>query len=341
MTLPPLHGWLTSFGFTLLGRADYLLPVLLAGLLLGEPFARLLAFPGLRSAIGDLITRLGRKLNRTNRSIATRLYRGIIAVIMLLVPAIALGLFLMRRTGSVQLLATLLLVALIGALVQPYTAWRQRRAANRGTLALQSIDPPYLFADSHGQLRYLILRHASRFNLLVGSGFWFLLADLPGLLAYLMLAAAAAFYAPIQREKLAFGWAASALFKLLNIMPRCLSGLLCWLAAFFTPRTHPFAALGQTGRAGFLPTLLGLSLGGPMPSPAGEVNRPWAGSGNPKPIARDFSRLLQLLLAATLLLLLAIYGLTLGRELCAGCVTSQAPMRLSSNLHQTLRVPTP
>ena len=315
--MPPLHAWLVSFfSITILARANYLLPVLIAGLLIGEPLARLLRFPALRASIGAPIATLGHKLNRPNRSIATRLYRGIVALIMLLIPAIALGLILMRPNPQLQIVTTIFLTALIGDLTQPYTAFRQRRAARNGTLALQSADPHYLFADTHGQLRYLILRYAKKFRLLVGACFWYLLADMPGLLAYLTLAAAAAYYDPAHPQNRAFGWAAHVVNHLGGVFPALLGAFLLTFAALFVPKAAPIRAL--TGP--FLANLLGLSLGGPMPTPAGERHIPWSGQGNPKASAADFSRLLQLLLVAILLLLLTLYAVTHARQLCVHCM---------------------
>ncbi len=307
ITMPMLHHLLPI----LLHRATYLTPIILAGLLIGEPWGRLLRFPVVRAQLAGIVASLGDKLNRPNRSIATRLYRGIVALAMLLLPAIALGFFLMRPPEWIQLLASLLLPALIGTLLLPYTAYRLHRAARRGTLALQSTDPHYLFADTYGQLRYHILAYGRRFALLTGASFYFLVADMPGLLAYLTLAAAAAFYSPAQPENRAFGWCAAGLFALFDAPPRLITCLLLWLAALFIPRTHPLTTLAHLASAarqfhGWLAWLLGLSLGGPVPTPAGEVSLPWRGDGTPKPAPKDFGRLLQLLLAALAILLMLL-----------------------------------
>lgn len=292
-------------------RATYLAPILVLAVLLGEPLAQLLHLPDLQARIGSIIARLNRKLNRTKRSTATRLYRGIAALLMLVLPTLALGLLLTGKADWLRLLVVLLLVALFGALLRPYQLLRLRREAKAGRLTLQSADPPFLFPDTHALLRYTILTAADRLALTIGAGFYFLLADLPGLLCYLMLAATARFYAPTHTGNRAFGWAADALFTLCNALPRALTSLLTWLAALFTAGTAPFSTLRHLASSartsyGWLAYLLGLSLGGPVPALAGPLALPWIGTGTPKPEATHLSRALLLVGVALLLWLLLL-----------------------------------
>ncbi len=287
-------------------RAIHLVPILLAALLVGEPLAKLLRFPQLRLTIGGLISKLNAKLNRSSRSTATRVYRGIAVLAILLLPTLALGLLLMRPVPWIELLATLLLVPLFGELLRPYQLLRVRRAARAGTLTLQSSEPSFLFPDTYALLRATILSATERVALLVGGSLAFLLADVAGLLLYFMLAAAARFYAPIHTGNRAFGWAAAALFALLDALPRFITSALCWIAACFTPRTSPFLTLHHLTSSkphlyGWVACLLNLSLGGPVPTAAGEAVLPWQGHGTPKPDAAHLSRALQLLGLATLL----------------------------------------
>ena len=286
-------------------RAVYLVPILTLAVMVGEPLAKLLRFPALRLAIGDIIASLNRKLNRTKRSTATRLYRGMAALVMLLVPTLILAVLLMRPDGWVQLLTVILLVALFGELLRPYQLLRQRRAAKAGKLTLQSAEPHFLFPDTHALLRYTILCAADRVTLLIGASLYFLAFSIAGLLCYLMLAGAARYYAPAHTGNRAFGWAAHALFSLVNILPRAIAAVLNWLAALFTPRTQPFTALRHPRAArythGWMAMLLNLSLGGPIPTAAGPATLPWIGRGTPKPEAIHLTRALQLV-GLTLLL---------------------------------------
>lgn len=292
-------------------RATYLVPILAAAFLLGEPLAKFLRFPALRTQIGGLVRHLNIKLNRSSRSTATRLYRGIVALLMLLVPSLAIGILLLRPAEWVQLLAAILFTALFGELVKPYQLLRIRRAAKSGTLTLQSNEPPFLFPDTHAQLRYTILVAADRVALLIGASLFYLAASLPGALLYLMLAASARYYAPAHTGNLAFGWAAHALFRLLDAVPRFITSLLLWIAALFTPRTAPFSTLRHVASAakqfhGWLAYLLQLSLGGPVPTAAGDTTLPWLGIGTPKPDAIHLSRAIQLAAIATLLWILLL-----------------------------------
>lgn len=282
-------------------RLTWMVPLLLIALLLGEPLGRLLGLPALRRRLSNRIVSYNTRLNR--RSAATRVYRGIAVLLMLEIPAILLGLVLTLEHTSTQALAAFLGALLVGSGLEPYRLWRQWRAARRGSLTLQLENPPYVFADTFGVLRYEILRAGERFAVIfIGGSLYALLFGITGLLAYFTLAAAASFYAPHQPENKAFGWAAHALFQLLDAPPRLLSRALLWLAALFTPLARPFAALRHRPRSfhGWLAELLGLSLGGPMPHPSGETALPWAGHGTPKPTARDFTRALQLFLVASL-----------------------------------------
>lgn len=297
-------------------RAAYLVPVLVAACILGEPLARLMRFPQARAALGNIIARLNTKLNRTKRSTATRLYRGIVALAMLLIPAVLLAYELMRmKEDWISLLVTILLVAGFGELLRPYQLWHVRRAAKQNTLTLQSTDPHFLFADTHAQLRYYTIDAAARVVLLIGGTLYYLLADLPGLAVYFTIAAAARFYAPSHTGNLAFGWAATSLAALLDILPRSIAGLLATLAAIFTPHSSPIRPLrhGMTAMRrfyGWLAYLLNLSLGGPVPSAAGETVLPWIGSGTPKPDATHFTRAVQLV-GITLLLWILVLGSTI------------------------------
>lgn len=295
-----LHAFFVEFT----SRITYLVPALAAALLIGEPFANLLRLPQLRAWIAGRITRLNRKLNRKNRSVATRLYRGMVATAMVAIPALALGIALMRPLDWVRLLSTLLLVALIGSASGFYSLLRTRRAAKQNKLALQTTEPPYLFPDSHALLRYRIAEAGWRFLVgFVGGALAFLLADMPGLLFYYAVAACAFIYSPRLDSNRAFGWAAASLFFVLNIPVRLIGTILLWIASWVTPGTRLFRSFKQIGGRfdGWFAALLGLSSGGRMPSPAGELNLPWTPEGNPKPTTSDFARTTQLILAASLI----------------------------------------
>lgn len=279
-------------------RATYLAPVLLAALVLGEPLARLLRMPKAGQWVGAQVLLLNRKLNRPQRSIATRLYRGMAAVAMVLVPALLTGLLLLRDKPSSPLLVTLLLVALFGALLRPYARLQLRRQAKTGSLSLSADHPDFLFADTHARLRHAIYEAGQQVQLAIGASCFFLLADMPGLCMYLALAMCAAAYHPALADNRAFGWAAHRLWRAVNAVPYALFLLLSWLAAWCVAGTAPIRTLTHAATArrlhGWAASLLVLAIGGPMPTLGGTCSLPWAGIGTAKVETVHLSRALAL-----------------------------------------------
>jgi cobalamin biosynthesis protein CobD/CbiB len=286
-------------------RATLFLVIIVVALLIGEPLARLLRLPQLRRALTARIVRLNTKLNRPSRSIATRLYRGIVATFMVVLPAMLVTLALTLSGNHTAIFLILMLV--FGEALAPYRTLRIWRQAKTGKLNLQSQDPEFLFADIHARLRYEIIRVSERFAVVfVGGSVAFLLAGLVGMAIYFALAASARIFSLRQPENRAFGWAANGLFQLVDALPRFIARILLWIAAFTVPRGAPFSALRQlttsgTAYYGYVASLLGLSFGGRMPHPSGELALPWLGQGNPKPVAHDYTRALWLITAANLL----------------------------------------
>jgi cobalamin biosynthesis protein CobD/CbiB len=112
-----------------------------------------------------------------------------------------------------------------------------------------------------------------------------------------------------------FGWSARGLFLVLNVPPRALTCLSLVLGALFVPRCHPVRALKQRRYYGFIAELLGLSLGGPDRTPAGQRQLPWAGNGTAKATAQDLTRFLLLRTVASLLLLLFVAAPTFIKDI--------------------------
>ncbi len=249
-------------------------------------------------------TRLAQRLDRTHRSIATRVYRGIVAMVMGVVPALLFAsiyhaaIHWARVQPPIFSLAlTLLPLAWWGYCLQPLPLVRLWRRAGEGQLPLTY--DTYLFTDTHGVMRYVIATQLDRFAIgVVGASLWYVLAGLYGAAIYLTLAALMRlFHTP------AFGWATRSLFRVMNILPQLLCRIILLLAALFTQGTRPFHALRARRWPLFAARLMDLSLGGV--SPRGD--EPWVGDGTPRPDARHLRRLLTLQLAATILLTLA-YG---------------------------------
>lgn len=282
----------------LVGRAELLVPLLAAGFVLGELVARFTGIEWLVMSAGHLAAKLERKLNRPNRSIATRVYRGMIALVMLLVPTIVVGVLLTRDVPVANWAAMLLLVALFGHGFGVVKQWRYWRRAQHGQQALELPGLNFLFADSHAVLRYLILTGGERFAVyVVGASLAYILGGMVLMLVYLMTAELAHHH-----QGAVFGWAANALFRVLDFLPRVLTLSLLTVAGLFVPGARPLKVRKARTYYSFLAYLTDSSLGGILP--AREL--PWAGEGTPKALPMHLARWLLLEVAATVVFLLLL-----------------------------------
>lgn len=270
-------------------RAQGVALPLVLGLLLGNLAG------GMPGALLARIVRFGRKLNRQKRGAATLVYRGIVALLLLLIPGIALGTALDRLPLPGQ---WLILIVIFGASLNfmPTLNLAQRIGRSGQKLELPNLD--YLFADMHGLLRYSILRSAIGFAVgAVGTSFWYVLGGFTLAVPYLLLAACAYGFSGV-----AFGWAARGLFRLMDFLPRSFTILLLLVASPLVPHTHPLATRKARSWHGFVALLLGISLGGALP----HHSLPWAGTGTAKIDPAHLRRWLTLLAAASVLLLFAL-----------------------------------
>lgn len=297
----------------LLLRAKLLALLTLIAFFAGEKLAGFSQVNRLAAAAHTFTGTLGQKLNRPSRSIGIRVYRGIIALAILEIPALAAAVLLTRP--DLFWLEALVVIALLGRGFASHTLLAWLKQARAGTLALQADN--ILFADTHGVLRHMIATSAERFAVrVIGGGFWFVVGGLPMMLAYLALAMAAAHYAPTRQENLAFGWAATRLYRFADALPRLLATLLLLTGGLCVPRTSPFRALRKalTGRRNWLAILaelLDISLGGRTASEAGEVELPWQGSGTAQLTAQHLASWCALLSVASLTWLIALLSITI------------------------------
>ena len=284
----------------LIARAETLVPLVVLGFLFGDYVARFSGVEWLIAANARLATRLERKLNRPNRSVATRIYRGMIALGLMLLPTAALAVLLAQDNPISQWLSLLLTVVLFGhgfSLFRQYRLWEQ---AQHHILALELPGRNFLFADSHAVLRYLIFAGSTRFAVYVlGASLWYVLGGLPAMLLYLTIGETARHH-----RGQVFGWAAGGLFKLLDLLPRFLTFTLFTLGGLFVPGARPWAVRRARKFHGFFAYLIGVSIGGTLP----ERELPWAGEGTPKVIPTHLARWLLLEVSATVLLILILSG---------------------------------
>jgi adenosylcobinamide-phosphate synthase len=262
-----------------------LLAAYLISLLIGGPLYYYLGRPVVRR-LHRALARLGEKLNQ--RSIATRVWRGVILVGLLLVSCITLGMAM--GAGEV---AVMLLAIFTGIQYQFWFAFRALRAATHEDdqrlqrFAAAVTTPPQTGLDYHGALRIILAEMAEHFTvLLVGGAFWFALLGPAGWLAYLLLAACVRYFPAHEEDWRAFGWAADALFRLLHLLPSLLATILLLTTALFVPGTRPRAALRAYLRATgsdhlyLLAALLGVTLGGPTLQAGVTIQAPWIGDGS-------------------------------------------------------------
>lgn len=279
-------------------RAQWLALLLIVGYSVGSLLARGPFLAALRAG-GEIVLSLGRKLNRERRSVATLVYRGIIAVMVLVLPAGGAGLLLSVSIPWVEALSALLLVVWFGYCFQTLPTIALYKKAKTDGLGLQILELDFLFADSHAVIRHLITTRMDSFAIgVVGASFWVVAGGWMPTAIYLALAAAASAYRPC----LAFGWAARGLFALMDVVPRLIARILLMLGAIVTPQTKPFAGLFAPHWRNVVTETLHISLSGPTAD--GQVT--WVGTGTARLTHLHLSRALHLLFAATIWLALLL-----------------------------------
>lgn len=279
-------------------RGETLAALVALGFFVGEFLARG-PFTQLRIALANATRTLGHKLDREHRPIATRVYRGITAVLMLVLPAIAAAAALSQPNPWVKLLSAMLLVAWFGYCFSTIRSIRLLRGAKHGGLPLELPGVNYLFADTHAVIRHLIATRLHAFAIgIVGGCFWYVAGGLVGMAIYLALASAHHAY----HARATFGWAARSLFMLANAIPATITRALIFFASLLTPHTKPVAGLFANSWQTALATTLDVTLGGP--TPIGET--PWVGQGTARLTLAHLQRAMQLLGAATVLLVVLL-----------------------------------
>ncbi|MBV8505642.1 MAG: cobalamin biosynthesis protein CobD [Alphaproteobacteria bacterium] len=285
---------------------------------------------------GRAIAFFDRKLNREDRSEASRRERGIVTVVVLVGAAALLGAAVegVCRGG---LMGGVVEAVLIGVLVAQRSLYEHvaavAAALARGGLAggreavrhIVGRDPMSL--DAHGVARAAIESLAENFSDgVVAPVFWYLLLGLPGLFAYKMANTLDSMIGHRTQHYRAFGWAAARFDDVLNTVPAPLSGVLLAAAAVFASNSRPghaFTIMLRDGRRHHSPNAgwpesamagaLGLALAGPRRYPEGVVADPWLGDGSARAEVADIWRGLQLYRLACLIQ----GGLLLGAWLAA------------------------
>ena len=273
---------------------------------------------------GRAVAFFDRKLNRENRSEASRRVRGIVTVIVLVGLAAAIGLAIQRVCRG-SLFGAAVETLLIAVLVAQRSLYEHvadvAEALDRGGLtagrdAVRHIvgrDPMRL--DAYGVARAAIESLAENFgDGVVAPVFWYLLLGLPGLFAYKMVNTLDSMIGHKTQHYRSFGWAAARFDDLANLVPARISGLLITGAALFAEKGRPGRALAimlrdarkhRSPNAGWpeaaMAGALGLALAGPRHYPEGAVVDPWVGDGTARAATSDIARALSLYKLACLI----------------------------------------
>jgi adenosylcobinamide-phosphate synthase len=266
---------------------------------------------------GRAIAYFDRKLNRSERSQASRRERGIVTVVILVGGASLLGLIVQRlcrgsllgAAAEILVIATLLAQRSLFDHVAAVARALESGGLAGGREAVRHIvgrDPMSL--DRHGVARAAIESLAENFSDgVVAPVFWCLLLGLPGLFAYKMANTLDSMIGHRTPRYRSFGWAAARFDDVLNAVPAPLSGLLLATAAVFAKKTRAGRALRimlRDGRKHHSPNAgwpesamagaLGLALAGPRRYSEGAVADPWLGDGTARATTSDIVRALEL-----------------------------------------------
>jgi len=274
---------------------------------LGEaPFRRV---PHPVALIGRAVAALDRRLNRAERGAHDLRRRGSATVAAVAGGSALLGLALAWAFQAAPLLwlaEAFAVCALLAARslydhVRAVAQALEAEGLDAGRAAVAHIvgrDPQTL--DGHGVARAAIESLAENFSDgVVAPAFWYLLAGLPGMLAYKAVNTLDSMIGHRTPRYLDFGRAAARLDDALNLAPARLSGLLLALAsgpgfgaavramrAGARQHRSPNAGWPEAAMAG----ALGLKLAGPRTYPGETVDAPFIGPGTPAATAADIRR---------------------------------------------------
>ncbi|HYD32236.1 MAG TPA: CobD/CbiB family cobalamin biosynthesis protein [Azospirillaceae bacterium] len=285
-------------------------------------FARLV--PGPWTIAYRLATWFDRRLNRIERSNVNRMIRGLLVTAVIVGLAAALGWAASRFAVTVRFgwaLETVLVMTGLG--FRP--AWAAARTAaaalaagqdDAARAAAQTLTFKNVYAlDVHGVARVAVEGLAKAVNQrVVAPAFWYMLAGLPGVMAWTALDAVDAAIGHTSPRYAWFGLAAARLDDACNFLPARLSGLLLALAALFVPGARPLASLKTiltfAGRhrsmsggwpESALAGAFGLSLSGPRREGEVVIKEAWIGGGRARVIATDVRKALALSALAVVL----------------------------------------
>jgi adenosylcobinamide-phosphate synthase len=272
---------------------------------------------------GTAINALERWWNKPAYSFLVRRWLGLLAVLLVVTAAIALGFCVQWLVADlVPPLVAMLIIALVGTV-----GLAQRSLFDHVRDVLVSLRAGDLVTsrrrvslivgrdtqrlDSSGVSAAALESLAESFNDgIVAPAFWFLIGGLPGLFAYKVLNTADSLIGHTEERWRAFGWAAARGDDVANLVPARIAGALLVLAGFggvgvmlsdASKHASPNAGWPEAAMAG----ALRVRLGGPTAYDGIVHDRPVFGSG-PAPGVADLARGLKLYVIACGLLWVAV-----------------------------------
>ena len=279
------------------------------------------------------------RLNRPQRSVSDRVWRGLLlcAALVLLAGGIGFALSWLARAAAFGVLIEIALIAWLLAQRSLYDHVRAvavaleagGEAAGRAAVAhIVGRDPDCL--DRHGIARAAIESLAENFSdAVVAPVFWYVLFGLPGLLVYKMVNTLDSMVGYRSERYRAFGWASARLDDGLNLAPARLSALLIAGAALVVPGADPRRALAimrrdhgrhRSPNSGWpeaaMAGALGLALAGPRIYPGQAPEGAWIGDGRRDAEPADIRAALRIFVGACAILA--------GMVLCGAIVAASA-----------------
>ncbi len=285
------------------------LPVLLLLALLldaafGDPHLVFRFVPHPVALLGGLTGWFDRRLNRAQRSVASRTLRGLVVVVLMVLLAAAAGWLIADLAGRwrygwvIELAVVTLLIAQRSLFdhVRAVARALERDGLEGGRAAVAHIvgrDPARL--DGHGVARAAIESLAENFaDGVTAPVFWYLLLGLPGLVACKAINTMDSMIGHRTPEHAAFGRAAARLDDAMNFLPARIAGVMIVAAALFAPSGRPWQAfriMARDGRRHRSPNAgwpeaamagaLSVALSGPRSYDGAASDEPWLGEEFP------------------------------------------------------------
>jgi len=281
-------------------HAAILAAALVCDRLLGDPGWLWSRLPHPAVLFGRLVGALDRSLNRQERSQRQRRLAGVLAIALVLAVGIAAGLALAAiiRAVTAHPLAGLALEALVASVFLAHKSLTDHVGAvaaalrSGGEVAGRQAVAKIVGRDV-GDLNEPAIARAAIESLaenfadgVIAPAFWYLVAGLPGLIAYKAVNTADSMIGDRTERHAAFGWAAARLDDLANWLPARISALIIAAAASFAGNgaralkaarddaarhASPNAGWPEAATAG----ALALALGGPRRYANDEVKGAW------------------------------------------------------------------